>query len=486
MSTVKQSSLMEERSPNGFAPSPVESDQKAPLRRKSRKWLVWALVGAGLLAAGATSWMLFSKPAAPAYSVVNVHRGNLAKTINATGKVQAVITVQLGTQVSGTVSELHADFNDHVRAGQVIARLDPSQIQAQLLQAKASLTSANARVATAKSTLQSQTAAVNAAKANVDHADAVLLEANRAYKTTAALVEEGLTAARDRETSEAARNQAAAQKTQAEAQYQQTVAQGQASQSQLDQALADATQAKAEVEVAEVNLDRTYIRAPIDGVVVARNVDIGQTVAASLQAPTLFLIAKDLTKMQVLADVDEADVGQLSPESKVSFTVDAFPTDTFHGKISQIRLAPNVVQNVTTYTAVIDVANPKLQLKPGMTATVTAIVAEKQDVLLIPNAALRFRPDGAQASPAPQGSRTGTKAGPRSNVAMLWKVEGEALKPARVRLGMTDGVSTELIGDGLAEGDRIAAPAQQQQTSSQKKAQTSPFSGGGQPRRGRF
>src|SRR5206468_2448253 len=216
----------------------------------SRKRLVWTLACAGLAGAGAASWNWFSKPAAPAYTVVTVRRGNLAATISATGKVQAVTTVQVGTQVSGTVSELHADFNDHVEAG--------------------------------------------------------------------------VTPARQLETSEAAKAQAAAEKAQADAQYNQTVAQAQASKSQLDQALAQATQSKASVDVAAVNLERTIIRAPIDGVVVSRNVDVGQTVAASLQAPTLFLIAQDLTKMQVLADVDEADVGQLSPESKVSFTVDAF------------------------------------------------------------------------------------------------------------------------------------------------------------------
>src|SRR5262245_50385378 len=349
MDTMTQSSLMEERTPLDFAPAePIPAKQP-------RKWLVWALACAGLAGAGAASWKLLSKPAAPAYSVVNVRRGNLAKTISATGKVQAVTTVQVGTQVSGTVSELHADFNDHVKAGQIIARLDPSQIQAQLQQAQASLASAQAAVATARTAGDSQMAAIQAAKANVDRTDAALLEADRVYKSTAALVAEGVLARRQLETDEGAKVQAAAQKAQAEAQYQQSVAQAQSSRSQLDQALAQATQSKAAVDVAAVNLDRTIIRAPIDGVVVARNVDVGQTVAASLQAPTLFLIANDLTKMQVLADVDEADVGQLSPESKVSFTVDAFPTDTFQGRISQIPLAPQAVQNVVTYTAVRDV-----------------------------------------------------------------------------------------------------------------------------------
>ncbi len=275
-----------------------------------------------------------AEPAAPAYTVVTVRRGNLATTISATGKVQAVTTVQVGTQVSGTVSELHADFNDHVKARQVIARLDPSQIEAQLQQAKANLAAAQAAVGTVRSNSESQAAAVVASKANVDRAASVLLEADRAYKNTVALVEAGVTPARQVEISEAARAQAAAQKAQADAQYDQAVAQAQASKSQLDQALAQATQSKASVDVAAVNLERTIIRAPIDGVVVSRNVDVGQTVAASLQAPTLFLIAQDLTKMQVLADVDEADVGQLSPDSKVSFTVDAFPTETFQGRIS--------------------------------------------------------------------------------------------------------------------------------------------------------
>lgn len=428
-------------------------------------------------------WMWFSGPAAPAYTVMTVRRGNLATTISATGKVQAVTTVQVGTQVSGTVSELHADFNDHVKAGQVIARLDPAQIEAQLQQAKASLAATQAAVATARSNSESQAASVLASKANVDHAASVLLEADRAYQSTKALVEAGVAAARLLETAEAAKSQAVAQKAQADAQYNQAVAQAQASKSQLDQAQAQATQSKASVDVAAVNLERTIIRAPIDGVVVSRNVDVGQTVAASLQAPTLFLIAQDLTKMQVLADVDEAGVGQLNADSKVSFTVDAFPTETFQGRISQIRLSPNVMQNVVTYTAVVSVANPKLQLRPGMTATVTATVAEKRDVLVVPNSALRFKPETTQA-PAAQGGKKGAT---RGNGATLYKVEGTKLKPVLVRLGMTDGASSELIGGELAEGDRIAAPGQQQAASQQKQQpQTSPFSGAGAARKGRF
>jgi HlyD family secretion protein len=181
-------------------------------------------------------------------------------------------------------------------------------------------------------------------------------------------------------------------------------------------------------------------------------VDVGQTVAASLQAPVLFLIANDLTRMQVLADIDEADVGQLGADSKVTFTVDAFPADTFTGRISQIRLAPQAMQNVVTYTAVIDVPNPELKLRPGMTANVTATVAERNDVLVVPASALRFRPEGA------------TEAQPRRRAgATLWKVEGEHLTPVSVRPGLSDGSVVEIAGGEIKEGDRIAVPVQQQQ-----------------------
>jgi HlyD family secretion protein len=482
--TAKETSLLEQPMSTDFAP--LDGIEPRPAR-PSRRWLMWVLACVALAGAGVASWTRFAKPTANAYTVVTVRRGTLAMTISATRKVQAVTTVQVGTQVSGTVSELHADFNDHVKAGQVIARLDPSQIEAQLQQAKASLAAAQAAVETVRSNSRSETASVQASKANVDRAASVTLEADRAYKNTVALVEAGAAPARQVEIFDAARAQAAAQKAQADAQYGQAVAQAQASNSQLDQALAQATQSKASVDVAAVNVARTIIRAPIDGVVVSRNVDVGQTVAASLQAPTLFLIAQDLTKMQVLADVDEADVGQLNPDSKVSFTVDAFPTETFQGRISQIRLSPNVVQNVVTYTAVISVANPKLQLRPGMTATVTATVAEKRDVLVVPNAALRYRPETTAAvTPVAPAAQAGKKGGTRGNRTTLYKVEGAVLKPVSVRLGMTDGASTEVIGEELTEGDRIAAPQQPQGVSQQKQTQASPFSGSNSTRKGRF
>src|SRR5262245_27922809 len=440
MMMVKERTAGEQRLEEQVSAPGPEYPARRPPAKRFRKWLVWTLALGAIAAAGAR-WNTWAAPATPVYATVTIRRGDLAKTISATGQVQALTTVQVGTQVSGRISEIHVDFNDRVRAGQVIARIDPSEIEAQLQQAKATLASAEARVAAARSPGQRQTAAIQASKAGIANAEAALLEAERNYETTQKLVEAGVAPRRQLETAEATRNQAKAQKTQVEAQYQQSEAQGQATGASIQQALAESTQAKAAVEVAQVNLERTYIRSPIDGVVVARNVDVGQTVASSLQAPVLFLIAKDLTKMQVLANVDEADVGQLKSNAKVNFTVDAFPQETFTGTISQIRLAPTVVQNVVTYTAVIDVANPKLQLKPGMTATLTAAVEEKHDVLMVPNAALRFRPEGARRTVGPT----------------LWRVDGDQLTPVKVQLGTTDGASTEVIAAGLSEGDRVAA-----------------------------
>ena len=444
---------------------PVE--QKPRGRRKTR-WIAAAI--ALLLAAGAfTTWRVLAKPAAAAFTPVEVKRGYIAQTISATGKVQAVTTVQVGTQVSGTVAELFADFNQNVKAGQLIARLDPSQLEVQLQQARASHASAQANVTTAQMGVTSADANVQAAEANVARTNAVLEDAQRNYQLVREQVDAQVRARRDLDPAQAAVAQATAQVQQAQAQAAQSRAQAQAARSQWNQAQAQAMQAKGAVDLATVNLGRTNIYAPIDGVVVSRNVDVGQTVAASLQAPTLFLIAKDLTRMQVLADIDEADVGRLTTESKVKFTVDAYPQDTFEGRISQIRLAPQTVQNVVTYTAVIDVANPDLKLKPGMTANVTATVAERDNVLIIPNSALRFRPAEPKEPQAAQPKR------PRNGGAPVWKVEADKLTRVPVRLGLSDGVNTEVVSGDLRESDRIAAPSVTADSARPGAAQSSPF-----------
>jgi HlyD family secretion protein len=405
---------------------------------------------------GVLVWRAVAAPAATPYGSARVERGTIAKTISATGKLQALTTVQVGTQVSGTISELYADFNSKVAKGQVIARLDPSQLQAQLTQATASAASAQASVQSAQTAVLSADAGVQSAEANVDRLNSVADDAQLNLNRTQELVKEGVTARRDLEVAQAALTQALAQRQQGIAQLNQAKAQAQSARSQLAQAKAQADQAQAAVQLASVNLERTIIRARIDGVVVERNVDVGQTVAASLQAPTIFVIANDLTRMRVLADIDEADVGQLAENNRVTFTVDAYPADTFEGRIAQIRLAPLNVQNVVTYTAVIEVANPELKLKPGMTATVTATVAERKDVLTIPNAALRFRPETADAAQA--GNATQSR-GNRGGGSTVYRIDGESLTPVRVRLGMTDGISSEVLAGELKEGDSVAIAA---------------------------
>jgi HlyD family secretion protein len=356
--------------------------------------------------------------------------------------------------VSGTLSDIYADFNSRVTKGQIIARLDPSQLQAQLTQAQANLTSAQMSVQTGQSAQAAADAGVLAASANVDRLQSIADDAQRNLDRTRELIAAGVAPRQQLDTAQAALSQALAQKQQGIAQVTQARAQAQSSRSQVAQARAQVAQAGASVQLASVNLEKTIIRAPIDGVIVARNVDPGQTVAASLQAPVLFLIANDLTRMQVLADIDEADVGQLKPGNPVQFTVDAFPSDTFEGRISQVRLSPQTVQNVVTYTAVIDVDNPDHKLKPGMTANVTVTVDERKDVLTIPNAGLRFRPVNVQQT---------------TGGAVVWSVEGAELTPVPVRPGLTNGIETEVTG--VREGDTIAIPArgagapQQQQSS---------------------
>src|SRR5579871_624688 len=436
-------------------------------RPHHRRWM--AAVGALLLiGAAAGVWRMTAAPKAAAFGTAQVKRQTIAKTITATGTLQAVTTVQVGTEVSGAISELDADYNSQVKKGQVIARIDPSQFQAQLNQANATWMGTLATVQSAQSNVVAADAGVAAAQANVDRTDSALKDAQTSFDRTQKLVQAGAAPAMDLPTAQAALAQADAQKQQAIAQLNQSKAQAQSARSQVNQAQAQSDQAKASVDVAKVNLDHTVIKAPIDGVVVARNVDVGQTVAASLAAPTVFLIANDLTRMQVLANIDEADVGQLNNSNKVSFTVDAYPNDVFRGSISQVRLAPQTVQNVVTYTAVIDVANPDLKLKPGMTANVTVVAAQRNGVLAVPSTALRFRPD-AQATPAKP------VRGPA-----VWKVDATGkLTQVSVQTGTTDGVRTEIVAGDLKEGDVVAVPST---TASGAKATTtparSPFAGG--------
>lgn len=346
------------------------------------------LVGVVVLVA---AFLWGNKTNASDYITAKVERTTLEVNVSATGTVQAVVTVQVGSQVSGTLSWLGADFNSPVKKGQVIAKLDPAIFQTQVDNASANVVNSEAAVNAASTEINNQQANLAAAKANQ--------QVNKVQRDDAfALVKryqelQNVVPGRDIEAQQAVANAADAKYQQAGAQVAQADAALASSKAKLEQSKASLAQAKAMLQQAKVNLDHSIISSPIDGVVVSRNVDVGQTVAASLQAPTLFTIANDLSKMQVLASIDEADVGQIKQGIKANFAVDAYPGETFTGEISQLRLNAQTLQNVVTYSAVIDVANEALKLKPGMTANITIPVARRENVLVVPNAALRFKPN---------------------------------------------------------------------------------------------
>jgi HlyD family secretion protein len=293
-----------------------------------------------------------------------ITRGEIIDTVGSTGTLQAVTTVQVGSQVSGNISWLGADFNSIVKKDQVIARLDPSLFQAQVDQSKANLIKAQADV------VKSQ--------ADVERAKVALTDANQKFTRAKELQAKGLETQADYDSAKIAVDTAQSSL--------------QSSQATLNSSQAIVTQSQANLNQSQVSLDHCTISAPIDGIVIQRSVDVGQTVAASMQAPTLFVIAADLTKMQVNANIDEADVGRIRPNQTVTFRVDAYPGEEFQGTVSQIRLQPVVVQNVTTYGTIINVPNLDLRLKPGMTANLRVQIARRPDVLRVANAALRFRP----------------------------------------------------------------------------------------------
>ncbi|HEV8584350.1 MAG TPA: efflux RND transporter periplasmic adaptor subunit [Methylomirabilota bacterium] len=371
-----------------------------------------------LLGAGVWGYLYAQgRNTSPKYRLGAVERGPLTAAVSATGNLNAVTTVQVGSQVSGQIKELHADFNTRVKRGQVIARLDPEIFQAKVNQARAEVETANAAVLNqaatvekARADVENARAALAQAKALTAKADAAQADSKRAADRNAELFRRQLIAQADRDTAQANYDQAIAQSESSrasekafQASIQSAQAQLRVQEASLKSATAQVKQRQAMLRQAEVDLEHATITAPVDGVVVSRQVDVGQTVAASLQAPTLFTIAQDLTKMQVETSVDEADIGRIKVEDAATFTVDAFSGQTFTGTVTQIRKAPLVVQNVVTYTVVISVANPGERLLPGMTANVKLVYAEKPNVLKVPNAALRFRPAGAEAGPPPPG-----------------------------------------------------------------------------------
>jgi len=331
-----------------------------------------------------------------------IARGDIEATVTATGNVNAVTTVLVGTQVSGTIKNIYVDFNSPVKKGQVIAQIDPATFEAQVEQAKANLLSA---------------------RASLEKAEAAFLDAKRTMDRNTELFSRNLSAKSELDTSETNYESAKAQVSVAKAQI---------------------AQAEASLRLSETNLRYAKIVSPVDGTVVSRNIDVGQTVAASFQTPTLFNIAQDLTKMQIDTNVAEADIGKIEVGQPVEFTVDAYPEITFKGSVSEIRNAPIVVQNVVTYDVVVKVDNPELKLKPGMTANVSIIVSSKKDVLMIPNAALRFRP-----------SEMRKKDAMKEKGSAVWIVEGGKPKRVKVSTGISDGSFTELVQGDIKEGQEL-------------------------------
>jgi HlyD family secretion protein len=315
-----------------------------------KRLLLVALVLGVVTASVAAFYRVNYADKGPDLITAEASQGDVVETVQATGTLEAVTTVQVGTQVSGTIKTLHADFNSQVRKGQVIAELDPSLLEAQVEQERATLVRL---------------------QAEADRARVQLDDANVKLRRARELAARQLIPAADFETADVT---------------------ARAADSALKSADAQLVQARAQLNQAQVNLDHTIIRAPIDGIVVSRNVDVGQTVAASMQAPTLYVLANDLTQMHVNASIDESDIGQIRQGQRATFRVDAFPNETFTGTVSQVRLQPVVNQNVVSYNTLIDVQNSQMMLKPGMTATVTVEVARANNVVRVPNAALRFRP----------------------------------------------------------------------------------------------
>jgi len=365
----------------------------------------------------------------PSYQAATVTRGSITQLVTATGTLNPVVNVQVGSQVSGNIQKLFADFNSEVKAGQTVAQIDPALFQAAVTQAEGDLATAQAGLELAK---------VNATR------------------------------------------------------IEQLFKQKNSSQQDLDAAVAALHQGEGSVKIkqgaldkAKADLDHCTITSPVDGVVISRNVDVGQTVAASLQAPVIFQIANDLTKMQIDSNVAEADVGAVEVGQDVDFTVDAFPTRTFHGKVVQVRNAPITVQNVVTYDTVIGVDNKDLKLKPGMTANVSVIIEHKDNVLQLKNAALRFRPPDAAAAPAPtqprpagsSGSQGQRPAGARERKPerTVYVLSFGRPKPVQIKTGISDGIFTE-VTEGLKEGDKVVtAELSSPATSSSPPA--NPFSG---------
>jgi HlyD family secretion protein len=418
---------------------------------------------------------------AAGYRIAKVEKGPISSFVSTTGTLNAVITVQVGSQISGQIRELLADFNSEVHAGQVIARIDPrifeakvKQADAEMAVAKANVVIQKANVEKARTDLDNSVAALASGKAQTEKARVVVADAKRTLERRRELHKRGAMSENEMDSAQAAYDQVVAQLKSAEAQEQaegSLVASKEAAlkmaRAQVDYAIEQVNQREAALKQAQVDLEHTFILSPVDGIVIERAVDVGQTVAASLQAPKLFTIAQDLRKMQVETSVDEADIGRIQVNQRTAFTVDAFPGQEFAGRVKQIRKAPLTVQNVVTYTVVISAENPELRLFPGMTANVKIFVDERPAAVKVPNSALRFRMADEEASknqgeggnPGRKGKdqqvSEGRETGPASK-GRVWVLgrEGKPI-PLDVMTGISDGSFTEVVGGEVSAGQEV-------------------------------
>jgi HlyD family secretion protein len=406
----------------------------------SRKsWLLTVALLA-LAIASLSVWQPWQKSdVTPQYRFGKVERGALSAAVSASGTLSALVTVQVGSQVSGLIKEIKADFNSPVKQDQVIARLDPETFESRVLQAEADQKAADSATEVARGTLSVRQAEVNKARIALD-------EALRNLERKRSLIAQGFLSAAELDNAQSAADTAREQ-------LQLVQANAGVANAQVANAQALAGQRRAALNQARIELERTVIRSPVDGVVISRNVDVGQTVAASFQAPVLFSIARDLRRMEVNVAVDEADVGRVQTGQKMRFTVDAFPGERFMAQVTQIRKAPQSNNNVVTYSVMATLDNPDLKLLPGMTASARILTEERKDVLILPNEALRFRPVQADGTPIKLEVR-GREEGP-GIPGRVWVLKDGQPAPVSVRLGVSDGKNTEMLKGALAEGGEI-------------------------------
>jgi len=437
--------------------------------KKQMKWkalIIIAIVAIVALILGVTYFSSSKK--VQGFRTQTVEKGSLEKMVTATGTLEAVTQIEVGSQISGTIQSIYVDYNSKVKKGQLIAQIDPRNYESQLLQAKASLEAAKADVKSAEASLSSAKAnyskteaTIASAKANAVKAKSLMENSRRNYDRYKQLRLKELIsqseledAATDYESARSVYDSAEADINSAKASLEAAKAAIASAETQILTAKAAQARSQESVSQAALNLSYTRIVAPVNGTVISKEVEVGQTVAASLSAPTLFVIAEDLAKMQVVANIDEADVGQVKEGQKVSFTVDAYPDQEFKGIVKQVRTEPVTQSNVVTYEGLILVDNPNLELKPGMTANISFVVDERTDTLTVPNAALRFKMEDAASSSIKK--TTGSSASAKLNTSRVYVLDKEGkASPVEITTGITDGSSTEVLSGDLKEGDEV-------------------------------